>query len=184
MCHRAYACTPAAMQDASFHSAWGPSEATCSAGLAQLCDQGCAGKQVDVNAKNTCFNDVNTQSCSTVCVDAPTGGGGGGGTSTGGSISDPIVFCKMALNAVCDRAFQCVPVALRDVDFTDNYGTSLSDCKTIVNAACVDPATNCPTYNAATGASCVATLTNDTCAALLFQNQIVPPGTCSAACGM
>ena len=97
MCHRAYACTPTAMQDTNFHNTWGPSESTCAAGLAQLCDSECAGKQVDTAAKNQCFSDVNSQACSTVadgtlgnscaqvCVDMPTGAGGNSGGGAGGS---------------------------------------------------------------------------------------------------
>jgi len=199
MCHRAYACTPTAMQDANFHNAWGPSESTCTAGLTQLCESGCMGKQVDATAKNQCLSDINTQACSTVadgtlgnscaqvCVDMPTGAGGHTGGGAGGSsgmISDPIVFCQMTLNKICDRAFQCVPASMQDTNFTDSYGTSITACKAMTNTTCVDPTTNCPMYNASAGASCVAALTNNSCADLLFGNQIFPPGSCLSACGM
>jgi hypothetical protein len=196
MCHRAYACTPSAMQDADFHNAWGPSEATCASGLAQLCDGECTGKAVNAAAKTQCFSDINTQACSTVadgtlgnscaavCVDAPTGGGGAGGSSGGGTISDPIVFCQMSANKVCDRAFECVPTSMRDADFTSNYGSSVTACKAMTSSTCVDPATNCPHYNATSGASCVAALTTNSCSDLLFLNAIFPPASCFSACGM
>jgi hypothetical protein len=197
MCHRAYACTPTAMQDTNFHNTWGPSESTCAAGLAQLCDAQCTGKQVDMAAKNQCFSDVNSQACSTVadgtlgnscaqvCVDMPTGAGGnsGAGGSSGG-ISDPIVFCKMTFDAICVRMFQCVPAAMQDATFTGNFGTSVASCKTMYEAVCINPATNCPTYNATLGASCVSTVSSEPCASLVFSGEPVLPDSCSAACGM
>ena len=203
MCQRAYACTPAAMQDADFHNTWGPNQSACASGLAQLCGLQCgAGKQVNATAKAQCFSDINTQACSTVadgtlgnscaqvCVDAPagaggsSGGGGAGGSSGGGTISDPIVFCQMLFNKICDRAFQCVPTSMQDANFTSSYGTTIAACKAMTNTTCVDPTTNCPTYNPSAGGSCVAAVTNDSCADLLFGNQIFPPGSCLSACGM
>jgi hypothetical protein len=199
MCHRAYACTPAAMQDTNFHNAWGPSETACTMGLAQLCTSECGvGKQVNAAAKTQCFSDINTQACSTVadgtlgnscadvCVDAPMGTGGtngGAGGSSGGTISDPIVYCQMSLNKTCDRAFQCIPASMQDADFVSNYGSTVAMCKAMTTTTCVDPTTNCPTYNPASGASCVAALTNDSCADLVFLNGIFPPASCFSACG-
>jgi len=192
MCHRAYACTPAAMQDANFHNIWGPSEATCASGLAQLCTTECSGKAVDDAAKTQCYSDINAQACSTVsdgtlgnscaavCVDAPTGAGG----SSGGTLSDPIVFCKMTFDAACTRAFQCIPTAMQDANFTDIYGASVTSCKAMFEAACIDPTTNCPTYNQTLGASCISAVNGSACTDLFFSNDLVFPGSCSAACGM
>ncbi len=190
------------MQDTNFHNAWGPSESTCTAGLAQLCTAGCAGKQVNAAAQTQCFSDINTQSCSTVadgslgnscaavCVDVPTGAGGAGGaggsgaggSSGGGTLSDPIVFCKMSFDAICARVFQCVPAAQQTTAFTAEFGTSVAACKTMFEAMCIDPATNCPTYSPTLGASCISMLNSDTCADLLATNFV--PATCQSACGM
>ena len=188
------------MQDANFHNAWGPSESTCAAGLAQLCDSACAGKQVDTTAQNQCFSDINTQACSTVadgtlgnscaqvCVDMPTGGGGnsggGAGGSTGGGISDPIVFCKMTFDAICTRMFQCVPPAMQDSTFVSNFGSSVGACKTMFEAVCINPQSNCPTYSPSLGANCVSTLNTEACSDLVFSGEPVLPTTCSTACGM
>lgn len=199
MCHRAYACTPAAMQDANFHNAWGPSESTCAAGLAQLCTSGCAGKVVNAPAETQCYSDINTQACSTVsdgtlgnscaavCVDAPTGvggNGGGAGGAAGGTISDPIVFCKMTFDGICTRAFQCIPTAMQDTDFVSNFGSSVTACKTMYEAVCVNPTINCPTYNPALGSSCISAVNSTACTSLFFSNLPVLPDSCSKACGM
>ena len=161
ICSKAYACTPAAMQSADFHNEWGPNEAACASGFTQLCELGCDKKQVSMTAETGCLSDLNAAACTTVtdgtlgascdavCIDAPAGmggnsGGGPGGSSGGAPISDPIVFCTMSSNVICDRAFQCVPAASRDADFTTNYGASVAACKAMTPTTCVNPSTNCP----------------------------------------
>jgi hypothetical protein len=200
LCHKAYSCTPAAMQDAAFHDQWGPSETMCAAGLSQLCAQGCAGKQVDQAAQTQCFSTLNAATCAAVadgtidaacqnvCVDAPitgTGGNNGGGVGgSSGSAADALAFCRASNNSICDRAFQCVPVASQDADFTSNYGATVAACKAMTTTTCVDPATNCPTYNATAGNSCLAALVSSPCTDLLFLgNAIFPPASCFSACG-
>jgi hypothetical protein len=101
-----------------------------------------------------------------------------------GPISDPIAFCKSSKSIECDRAYECVPAAARDVDFMTIYGSSLTDCKSMLDAICTDPTTNCPTFDAASAGSCAAALSNDSCSDLVFGNRVVPPDSCSAACGM
>lgn len=190
------------MQDTNFHATWGPSESTCASGLAQLCTSGCTGKQVNDAAKTQCFSDINTQACSAaadgtlgnscaaVCVDAPTGvggnggNGGGAGGSSGGTISDVGTFCRMLSNGICNRAYQCVPAAMRDADFTSNYGASLADCMAMTTVNCANPSADCPTYSAASGGTCVSMLTSATCTDLLFLNLVIPPQSCFTACGM
>lgn len=104
--------------------------------------------------------------------------------SDAGPISDPIAYCKTAMDLVCARAYECVPLAARDVDFMMSYAGAVADCKTKLEATCVDAAANCPNYNPAMAGACVASLTNDACADLLSTNQIVEPDSCSTACGI
>jgi hypothetical protein len=113
-----------------------------------------------------------------------TGNAGSDASADAGPISDPVAFCKSSKSTECDRAYECVPLAARDADFMTIYGSSLTDCKSTIDAICTDPAINCPTYDAASAGSCAAALTNDSCSALVFGNRVVPPDSCSAACGM
>ena len=198
ICHKAYICTPAAMQDAAFHDSWGPSEAMCTSGFSQFCAQSCPA--VDQTAEAQCFSLVNSSSCGAfndetyastcaqVCVDAPTGTGGAAGGSGGGAggsaaITDPLVFCRGSHDTICDRAFQCIPVASRDADFISSYGASVTACKAMTSTICVDPATNCPTYSPTLGGACISALTNDACVDLVFLNGIFPPASCVGTCG-
>ena len=113
-----------------------------------------------------------------------TSGTGSDASADASPIPDSVAFCKSSKSIECDRAYACVPVAMRDADFASVYGASLTDCKSMIDSMCTDPTTNCPNYNPASGGSCVAALSNDSCADLVFGNLVVPPDTCSAACGM
>ncbi len=203
LCHKAYSCTPAAMQDANFHNEWGPSEAMCTAGFSQLCATSCNGKQINQAAETQCLSGLNAATCASVadstigagcenvCVDAPTNGSGGNsgggvggnsggfGGSSGGTGAAAIAFCKAFHNSICDRAFQCVPVASQDANFVGSFGATITACKAMTDTACVDPATNCPNYNATEGNSCTAAWAVATCT--LFTSGSVPP-SCLAAC--
>jgi len=98
-------------------------------------------------------------------------------------IADPLEFCRVSADAICTRAYQCVPTAMQDSSFTDIYYGSVTDCMTMTEAGCVDPATNCPNYDPTRGGVCVAQLNSSSCADLLFGNAIFPPESCLSACG-
>jgi hypothetical protein len=101
-----------------------------------------------------------------------------------GPISDPAAFCKSSKTIECERAYECVPAGARDAEFMSSYGASVSDCKSMVDTICADPATSCPNFDAASAGSCVAGLTGETCMDLVFVNLIAPPNSCLSACGM
>jgi hypothetical protein len=97
-------------------------------------------------------------------------------------IADPLEFCRVSADAICTRAFQCVPTAMRDATFTGMYYASVADCMTMFEAGCTDP-TDCPTYDPNKGGLCVAQLNSSSCADLLLDNAIFPPDSCISACG-
>jgi len=108
-CKRLYACTPAEMQDAEFHSNFGSSEAQCAQQEALICNAtlppgqtslgtNCSGgKHVNMAALTLCQSQLETvactdfledqyaNNCADVCVSGGTTTSGSGGNGTTGS---------------------------------------------------------------------------------------------------
>ncbi len=102
----------------------------------------------------------------------------------GGSAAAPATAnaaCREEVAQACDRAYACVAVADRDTDFTDQYGTSLADCKsTVVDAQCATAAADCPTYDATKVAACDSETAHLTCPQ--FFDPTTPTPACDAVC--
>jgi hypothetical protein len=85
--------------------------------------------------------------------------GGGGSAATTGPAA-----CHQIEDEACDKAYACVMPADRDTDFTDQYGTSLADCKGAMETSdCANAATQCPKANPAKVSSCISQVKAFTC---------------------
>jgi len=107
-----------------------------------------------------------------------TGGTGTAGTGTGSggsgtsSVSSHQAFCKTGGELQCDRAFECDPAGS-----ASTFG-NLAGCKAFIDAACTagDP---CPSsFDATSGAACIAATKTATCTDLMGP----APAVCDSAC--
>jgi len=115
------------------------------------------------------------------------GGGSGGTGGSGSSVVDthPVdagAFCLAEYRALCSLAFQCVPSAGRDSNFTSTFGSSLSECQnTIMPSMCTTATTDCPVYDTASASICITTLISYSCADLA---NFAETAECTVACSL
>ncbi|HXU05995.1 MAG TPA: hypothetical protein VN903_33805 [Polyangia bacterium] len=103
----------------------------------------------------------------------------------GGGVPKAQAYCHDLLQVGCVRAFECVPPADRNGDFTTMYRGSVEQCQATPDR-CVDYPAQCPTFDPDAAGTCVASFMNDTCAQLLFIQNGSPtiglPTECAAVC--
>jgi hypothetical protein len=108
--------------------------------------------------------------------------GFGGATGAGGAHAQVMAFCLQLSMIDCDRAYECVPPAMRDADFVTAESTNIPDCKgALTQQSCVGFGDACNTFNQAAAESCLSTYATETCDQIFAD--MGPPVDCYRTCG-
>ncbi|HVU49874.1 MAG TPA: hypothetical protein VHL80_04260 [Polyangia bacterium] len=156
----------------------------------------------EINNGTFTYDDV----CGQVCTTATTGAAGstsgaGGATGAAGSTTgaagsatgaagaggagavppDGMSFCLQLSMVDCDRAYDCVPAAMRDADFVASEGNNITECKgTLTTQACDGFGAMCGTYSTTFAQACLSKYATETCDQILAD--MGPPAECFFAC--